>query len=130
MSCLEQPGVGAANGFVISKKHRLVATAAHVAGLAYKGSGRMMAHVLGAKGPIPGLRGVRAFGASRCQPLFLVFGRSVIYRTLAKSRSESGYKISGDGRTVAIFWPVTLPAECTFEPPRHRVGGHGRCRPT
>jgi hypothetical protein len=33
--------------------------------------------------------------ASRCQPLFLVFGRLVMYRTVAKSRSESGYKISG-----------------------------------
>jgi hypothetical protein len=38
---------------------------------------------------------VSAFvGASRCQRLFLVFGRSVIFRAVAKSRSESGYKIS------------------------------------
>jgi hypothetical protein len=34
------------------------------------------------------------YGASRCQPLFLVFGRSVVYPTVAKSGSESGYKIS------------------------------------
>ena len=43
-----------------------------------------------------GLRGVRgfavsAFGASRVSAfVFLVFGRLVIYRTVAKSRSESG----------------------------------------
>jgi hypothetical protein len=34
-------------------------------------------------------------GASRCQPLFLVFGRTVIYRMVANSRSESGCNISG-----------------------------------
>ena len=34
---------------------------------------------------------VSAFRASRRQPLFLVFGRSVIHRTVAKSQSESGY---------------------------------------
>jgi hypothetical protein len=34
-------------------------------------------------------------GASRCQPCFLVFGRMFKHRTVAKSRSESGYKISG-----------------------------------
>jgi hypothetical protein len=39
--------------------------------------------------------GTSRCGTSRCQPLFLVFGRSVVYPTVAKSGSESGYKISG-----------------------------------
>ena len=56
-----------------------------------------------------GLRGVRGFAVSafealRCQPLFLVFGRLVIYRTVAKSRSESGYKIGGRRKHGRDFW--------------------------
>jgi len=43
--------------------------------------------------------------ASRCQPLFLVFGRSVVYRMVAKSRSESGDKISGRRKQGRDFGP-------------------------
>ncbi len=68
---------------------------------------------------LSGLRGVRgfavsAFGASRCRPLFLVFGRSVIFQTVANSRSESGYTISLRPKP-GVFWPAN--ADDNFLPP-------------
>ncbi len=48
---------------------------------------------------------VSAFGASRCQPL--VFGRSAIYRTVAKSRSGS----LGLRGVLQPIMPLDLPVK-------------------
>jgi hypothetical protein len=48
--------------------------------------------------------------ASRCRPLFFVFGRFVVYRMVAKSRSESGYKISGRRKYGRDFLLVNADA--------------------
>jgi hypothetical protein len=50
-------------------------------------------------------------GASRCQPLFLVFGRSVRYRTEANSQPESGCNICGRRKHGRDF----LARECGLQ---------------
>ena len=70
--------------------------------------------------------GVFVLGASWCQPLFLVFGRFVIYRTVAKSRSESGYETS-DADNLSHFFRM---ADRTLhrDPAAHAVTDEVRAR--